>query len=64
VRLNQAGGGAGGSTGEFGWSGAATTLVTIDPQERTVAILLTQHMPFDQPRIFSVYSTMVNAALE
>ena len=64
VRLDQGGGTAAGSVGEFGWSGAATTLVSIDPQERIVSILLTQHMPFDQPRIFAVYSTMVNAALD
>jgi CubicO group peptidase (beta-lactamase class C family) len=64
IRLDQAGGAAGGSVGEFGWSGAATTWVSIDPQEKTVAILLTQHLPFNQPGIFTVFSTMVNAAIE
>ena len=63
VRIDQAGGPAGGSVGEFGWSGAATTYVSVDPQEQLVSILLTQHFPFDQPGIFSVFSTMVNAAL-
>ena len=29
-----------------------------------VSILLTQHMPFDQPAIFAVYTAMVNAAIE
>ena len=30
----------------------------------TVLLLLTQHLPFNQPGIFSVFSTMVNAAIE
>ena len=64
VRLDQGGGSPAGSVGEFGWSGAATTLVNIDPQERMVSILLTQHMPFDQPALFAVYTAMVNAAIE
>ena len=64
VRLDQGGGAPAGSIGEFGWSGAATTLVRIDPQERMVSILLTQHMPFDQPALFAVYNAMVGAAIE
>jgi CubicO group peptidase (beta-lactamase class C family) len=64
IRLDQGGGAPAGSIGEFGWSGAATTLVRIDPQERMVSILLTQHMPFDQPALFAVYNTMVDAAIE
>lgn len=63
VRRDLAGGALAGSVGEFGWSGAATTLVVMDPQEKTVALLLTQHFPFDQPRLFSVFQAMVNAAL-
>jgi CubicO group peptidase (beta-lactamase class C family) len=63
VRIDQAGGPVGGSVGEFGWNGAATTYVSIDPQEQLVSILLTQHFPYDQPGIFSVFSTMVNAAI-
>lgn len=64
VRLDQGGGAMAGSVGEFGWSGAATTYVSIDPQENMVLILLTQHLPFNQPGIFSVFSTMVNAAIQ
>jgi CubicO group peptidase (beta-lactamase class C family) len=63
VRIDQAGGPVAGSVGEYGWNGAATTYVSIDPQEQLVSILLTQHFPFNQPGIFSVFSTMVNAAL-
>lgn len=44
-----------GSVGQFGWSGAASTSYTIDPQERLVAILLLQHLPredrADLPRV-------------
>jgi CubicO group peptidase (beta-lactamase class C family) len=36
-----------GSPGQFGWSGAATTHVVMDPKEKLVAILCLQHMPID-----------------
>jgi CubicO group peptidase (beta-lactamase class C family) len=52
-----------GSTGMFGWDGAATTLVWMDPQERTVAIFLAQHMPFDQDAIFTTFANGYNAAI-
>lgn len=64
VRLDQAGGAVGGSVGEYGWTGAATTFVRIDPLENTVAILLAQHFPGNPHGIYSVFSTMVNAAIE
>lgn len=35
------------SAGAYGWSGAATTYFTIDPQEQLIAILLMQHLPRD-----------------
>jgi len=35
------------SAGAYGWSGAATTHFTIDPQEQLIAILLMQHLPRD-----------------
>jgi CubicO group peptidase (beta-lactamase class C family) len=44
-----------GSVGSFGWDGAATTLVHIDPRERTVALLLFQHVPFNQDDIFAYF---------
>lgn len=44
-----------GSVGQFGWSGAASTSYTVDPQERLIAILLLQHLPredrADLPRV-------------
>jgi CubicO group peptidase (beta-lactamase class C family) len=47
VRIDLAKGGALGSVGSFGWSGAATTFYRIDPKERTVALLFMQYMPYD-----------------
>ncbi|MEN3974837.1 serine hydrolase domain-containing protein [Emcibacter sp. SYSU 3D8] len=34
-----------GSVGEFNWAGAASTYFFIDPKEKLIAILLTQHFP-------------------
>jgi CubicO group peptidase (beta-lactamase class C family) len=39
-----------GSVGQFGWSGAGGTYYTIDPKERLVAILMTQHLPQGLPK--------------
>lgn len=52
-----------GSPGVFGWDGAATTLVQMDPQERTVALLLVQHFPYNQDDIFATFINGWNAAL-
>ena len=51
-----------GSKGEFGWSGAASTHLIIDPEKNIVAIFLTQKFPDD--RIFyNEFITMVYQAL-
>ncbi len=52
-----------GSAGMFGWDGAATTIVWMDPQEHTVAIFLAQHMPFDEDAIFTTFANGYNAAI-
>jgi CubicO group peptidase (beta-lactamase class C family) len=52
-----------GSVGQFGWDGAATTTFNMDPKERTVAILLTQHLPFNQHGIFAKFYTLFYASL-
>jgi CubicO group peptidase (beta-lactamase class C family) len=36
-----------GSTGDFGWDGAASTFFRIDPREKLVILLMTQRMPCD-----------------
>jgi CubicO group peptidase (beta-lactamase class C family) len=39
-----------GSTGEFGWSGAAKTYYWVDPREQVVVLFMTQSMMgFDLP---------------
>ena len=56
-----------GSVGQFGWSGAASTYFSIDPQERTISILLLQHLPNDAtndlPRISTQFYNLVHQAL-
>ncbi len=52
-----------GSRGQFGWEGMATTIVQIDPREQIVAILLCQHLPFNEGDMFSRFSNGYYAAL-
>jgi CubicO group peptidase (beta-lactamase class C family) len=52
-----------GSVGQFGWTGAATTYFNIDPQERTVALVFTQHFPHDQHQLLWTFSTLFYASL-
>jgi CubicO group peptidase (beta-lactamase class C family) len=47
VLLNPASFGNLSSDGQFGWGGAATTHVAIDPKEDMVALFFTQIMPGD-----------------
>lgn len=63
VRTDLASGPGLGSVGQFGWSGAATTLVTIDPVEEIVALVFTQHMPYNEHDLFGIFRTMMYAAL-
>jgi len=58
VLLNPAQSGNLGSPGQFGWGGAATTWVIIDPQEDMVSIFLTQYMPMDS-NVVSRFQTLV-----
>jgi CubicO group peptidase (beta-lactamase class C family) len=51
-----------GSAGQFGWSGAATTHVVMDPKEELVAIICSQHMPIDFPFMES-FETLTYQAL-
>jgi CubicO group peptidase (beta-lactamase class C family) len=52
-----------GSVGQFGWAGAATTWVIMDPKEKMVALLLAQHMPIDF-RFSYTWQTLVYQAIE
>jgi CubicO group peptidase (beta-lactamase class C family) len=52
-----------GSVGQFGWSGAATTTVNIDPKEQLIALVFAQHMPFNEHDLFWNFNTLVYQAL-
>ena len=52
-----------GSVGQFGWDGAATTTFTIDPHENAVALLLVQHLPYNQHGIFDKFYRLFYASL-
>ena len=56
-----------GSVGQFGWSGAASTYFSIDPEERMISILMLQHLPNgaanDLPRIATPFYNLVYQAL-
>lgn len=51
-----------GSLGQFGWAGAATTWVVMDPEEKMVSVLMTQFMPTDFD-LYMRWQTMVYQAL-
>jgi len=53
-----------GTVGTFGWDGAATTNVQIDPKERTIAILLCQHGTFNEDDIIGTFTTGYYSTLE
>jgi CubicO group peptidase (beta-lactamase class C family) len=52
-----------GSVGQFGWNGAATTTVIIDPRERLIALVFAQHMPYNEHDLFWNFRTLVYQAL-
>jgi len=52
------------SVGSFGWDGMATTNVQIDPRERTVTLLLYQHLPFNEGDVFGSFNDAFYPALE
>ncbi len=51
------------SPGQYGWYGAATTYCQIDPKEKIVAVLFTQHFPFNQHGIFQAFQNAYYQAL-
>jgi CubicO group peptidase (beta-lactamase class C family) len=63
LRLDVARGNQLGSRGQFGGTGAASTYFNMDPQERTLALVFTQHFPHDEHRMFHTFSTLFYAAL-
>ena len=63
VRIDLAPGRRPGSVGQFGWTGMATTYASLDPQEKTVALLFVQHLPYDEHKIFWRFSTLFYQAI-
>jgi len=53
-----------GSQGNFGWGGAATTHVIIDPKEDMVALYFTQYMPSDFSYINQFQTLVYQAIIE
>ena len=51
------------SEGEYYWSGLATTIFWIDPQEDLVAIMLTQYLPFNGGYFRDLMHRLVYAAI-
>ena len=41
----------------------ATTYASLDPQEKTVALLFVQHLPYDEHKIFWRFSTLFYQAI-
>ena len=62
VRIDLAKGNRLGSVGTFGWGGAATTYFSMDPKEKTVALLFLQYMPYDSPTL-DKFSTLFYQAI-
>jgi CubicO group peptidase (beta-lactamase class C family) len=63
VRIDLARGNLPGSLGEFGWTGAATTFASLDPQEKLVTLVWAQHFPHNQHGLFWRFSTLVYSAI-
>jgi CubicO group peptidase (beta-lactamase class C family) len=63
VRLDVARSNELGSVGRFGWNGAATTSVIIDPKEQLIGLVFAQHMPYNQHDLFWNFSTLAYQAL-
>ena len=63
VRLDVAKSNELGSVGQFGWMGAATTTVNIDPREQLVGLVFAQHKPFNEHDLFWNFNTLVYQAL-
>jgi CubicO group peptidase (beta-lactamase class C family) len=52
------------SLGQFGWFGAANTNFQVDPKEKIVAIVLAQHFPFNEHKLFARWTTAYYQALK
>ena len=62
VRIDLAKGSRLGSVGMFGWGGAASTYFSMDPKEKTIALLFMQYTPYDSPTL-DKFSTLFYQAI-
>jgi CubicO group peptidase (beta-lactamase class C family) len=51
------------SRGEYFWSGIASTLFWIDPEEELVVVMMTQYLPFASPVYRDLMHRLVHAAI-
>lgn len=51
-----------GSKGQFGWGGAVSTMVNIDPKEEMISLFFTQYLPVDR-EIRNKFQTLVYQAI-
>ena len=63
VIIDLAGSGTMGSVGDYGWGGNAETYFWVSPQERLIAILLSQSMPSFTYPIRNEFRSLVYQAL-
>jgi CubicO group peptidase (beta-lactamase class C family) len=63
VRIDLARGNRLGSVGQFGWAGAATTYINLDPREETLVILVAQRFPFNADDLLGLFSTLFYQSL-
>jgi CubicO group peptidase (beta-lactamase class C family) len=52
------------SVGSFGWSGAATTIFSVDPQEKLTYVIMAQMMPNDAPLMQRVETLIYQALVD
>ncbi len=64
VRVDLGGWGELGTVGQFGWAGAASTYVRIDPAEKLVAILIAQQFPMNEHGLFTRFANGCYSAVE
>ncbi|MBN2625731.1 MAG: beta-lactamase family protein [Spirochaetales bacterium] len=61
--LNPAKAGINGSIGEFGWDGAASTWMMVDPKEEVTALFMIQEFPFNYHGLHKKFLQMIYSAL-
>jgi CubicO group peptidase (beta-lactamase class C family) len=53
-----------GSEGMWGWDGAASTICWIDPKERTIAVMITQRLPYNAENFLNAFVDVYYSAFD